>query len=33
MDLQRRMEKKNKIKTLDTEKCENIDIVYINKNY
>ena len=31
MDQERRIEKKNKIKTLDTERCVNIDNLYINK--
>ena len=31
MGRQRRMEKKNKIKTLDTERCENIKSLYIKK--
>ena len=31
MDSEERMEKKNKIKTLGTERCENIDTLYINK--
>ena len=31
MDRQETMEKKNKIKTLSTEKCENIDTRYANK--
>ena len=30
MDRQGRMEKKNKIKTLGIERCENIDTLYIN---
>jgi hypothetical protein len=31
MNCQGRVEKKNKIKTLGTERCENIDTLYINK--
>ena len=33
MDRQGRMEKENKIKTLGTEICENIDTLYINYYY
>ena len=33
MGRKRRMEKKNKIKTLGTERRENIKTLYINKSY
>ena len=33
MGQQRKMEKKNKIKTSGTERCENIDSLYMNKKY
>jgi hypothetical protein len=33
MDQKLRMEKKNKVETLRTERCENIGVFYISKIY